>query len=62
MLREIGMCKGIENYARHISNLAPGAKPYTLIDYFPKDFLIMIDESHVMLPQLHAMYEGQSLA
>lgn len=58
MLREIGMCKGIENYARHISNLAPGAKPYTLIDYFPKDFLIMIDESHVMLPQLHAMYEG----
>ena len=58
MLREIGMCKGIENYARHISNLEPGAKPYTLIDYFPKDFLIMIDESHVMLPQLHAMYEG----
>ncbi|MBE6031147.1 MAG: excinuclease ABC subunit UvrB [Clostridiales bacterium] len=58
MLREIGMCKGIENYARHISNLPPGAKPYTLIDYFPDDFLIIIDESHVMLPQLHAMYEG----
>ena len=58
MLREIGMCKGIENYARHISNLPPGGKPYTLIDYFPEDFLIIIDESHVMLPQLHAMYEG----
>ena len=58
MLREIGMCKGIENYSRHISNLPPGAKPYTLIDYFPEDFLILIDESHVMLPQLHAMYEG----
>lgn len=58
MLREIGTCKGIENYARHISNIPPGGKPYTLIDYFPKDFLIMVDESHVMLPQLHAMYEG----
>lgn len=58
MLREIGTCKGIENYSRHISGLEPGARPYTLIDYFPDDFLIMIDESHVMLPQLRAMYAG----
>ena len=58
MLREIGICKGIENYTRHLSGFAPGEKPYTLIDYFPKDFIIMIDESHAMLPQLHAMYHG----
>lgn len=58
MMREIGTCKGIENYTRQLSNLQPGEKPYTLIDYFPKDFIIMIDESHVMLPQLHAMYHG----
>ncbi len=58
MLREIGTCKGIENYTRHLSELEPGQKPYCLIDYFPKDFIIMIDESHVMLPQLHAMYHG----
>ena len=58
MLREIGMCKGIENYTRHINGLEPGGRPYTLIDYFPKDFLIIIDESHVMLPQFHAMYHG----
>ncbi len=58
MLREIGTCKGIENYSRHLNGLPPGTRPYTLIDYFPKDFLIMIDESHVMLPQLRAMYEG----
>ena len=58
MLREIGTCKGIENYSRHISGLEPGARPYTLIDYFPDDFLILIDESHVMLPQLRAMYAG----
>ncbi|MDR0875848.1 MAG: excinuclease ABC subunit UvrB [Clostridiales Family XIII bacterium] len=58
MLREIGTCKGIENYSRHISGLAPGSRPYTLIDYFPKDFLVIIDESHVMLPQLRAMYAG----
>lgn len=58
MLREIGTCKGIENYSRHINGLDPGVRPYTLIDYFPKDFLIIIDESHVMLPQLHAMYAG----
>ena len=58
MLREVGTCKGIENYSRHLNALPPGTRPYTLIDYFPDDFLIMIDESHVMLPQLRAMYEG----
>ena len=58
MLREIGMCSGIENYSRHITGLPPGQRPYTLIDYFPDDFLIIIDESHVMLPQLRAMYNG----
>jgi len=58
MLKEIGMCKGIENYSRHINGLPEGAKPYTLIDYFPKDFLLVVDESHVMLPQLRGMYAG----
>ena len=58
MLREIGTCKGIENYSRHITGLPPGSRPYTLIDYIPDDFLIIIDESHVMLPQLRAMYAG----
>ena len=58
MLREIGSCKGIENYSRHINGLPPGTRPYTLIDYFPDDFLLLIDESHVMLPQLRAMYAG----
>ena len=58
MLREIGSCKGIENYSRHLNGMPAGSRPYTLIDYFPKDFIIMIDESHVMLPQLRAMYAG----
>ena len=58
MLREVGSCKGIENYSRHINGLPAGCRPYTLIDYFPEDFLIIIDESHVMLPQLHGMYAG----
>ena len=58
MLREIGTCKGIENYSRHITGLELGSRPYTLIDYIPDDFLIIIDESHVMLPQLRAMYAG----
>ena len=58
MLREVGTCKGIENYSRHITGLEPGSRPYTLIDYIPDDFLIIIDESHVMLPQLRAMYAG----
>ena len=58
MLREVRTCKGIENYSRHITGLPPGSRPYTLIDYIPDDFLIIIDESHVMLPQLRAMYAG----
>ncbi|MGN0727349.1 MAG: excinuclease ABC subunit UvrB [Anaerovoracaceae bacterium] len=58
MLREIGTCKGIENYSRHLAGNQPGERPYTLIDYFPEDFLVIIDESNVMLPQLRAMYAG----
>ena len=58
MLREIGSCKGIENYSRHLNALPPGARPYTLLDYFPDDLLIMVDESHIMLPQLRGMYAG----
>jgi excinuclease ABC subunit B len=58
MLREIGVCKGIENYTRHLSGLEPGQRPFTLLDFFPNDYLTIIDESHVMLPQLHAMYAG----
>jgi len=58
MLQEVGYCSGIENYARHLSGLPPGTRPYTLIDYFPKDFLLFIDESHVTIPQLRAMWAG----
>ncbi len=58
MMREIGSCKGIENYSRHLVGNPPGAMPYTLIDYFPEDFLIIVDESHAMLPQLRAMANG----
>jgi len=58
MLREIGYCHGIENYSRHLSARAPGERPYCLLDYFPKDFLVIIDESHVAIPQLRGMYEG----
>jgi excinuclease ABC subunit B len=58
MILEVGYCSGIENYSRHLDGRPPGAKPYTLIDYFPKDFLLVIDESHVTLPQIHAMYNG----
>lgn len=58
LLREVGSCKGIENYSRHINGLPQGSRPYTLIDYFSKDFLIIIDESHVMLPQLRGMWAG----
>ncbi|MBQ4506157.1 MAG: excinuclease ABC subunit UvrB [Firmicutes bacterium] len=58
MMREIGTCKGIENYSRHLVGNPPGAMPFTLIDYFPKDFLVIIDESHAMLPQLRAMSNG----
>ena len=58
MMLEVGYCSGIENYSRHLDGRAPGQKPYTLIDYFGGDFLLIIDESHVTLPQLHAMYNG----
>lgn len=58
MMQEMGYCSGIENYSRHLTHRAPGATPYTLLDYFPEDFLIMVDESHVTLPQIHAMYGG----
>ncbi|MBQ8076185.1 MAG: excinuclease ABC subunit UvrB [Oscillospiraceae bacterium] len=58
MMQELGYCSGIENYSRVIGNRAPGSPPMTLLDYFPKDFLLFIDESHVTLPQVHAMYNG----
>jgi excinuclease ABC subunit B len=58
MLTEFGYCHGIENYSRHLSGRAPGQAPYTLIDYFPEDFLIVIDESHATIPQIGGMYEG----
>ena len=58
MLKEIGFCKGIENYSRVLSNREEGSAPFTLIDYFPDDFVIFVDESHVMLPQTRAMYAG----
>ena len=58
MLLEVGYCPGIENYSRHLDGRAPGRRPYTLIDYFGDDFLLIIDESHATLPQLHAMYNG----
>ena len=58
MIQEVGYCSGIENYARHLAGLPAGARPYTLIDYFPEDFLLFIDESHVTIPQLRAMWAG----
>lgn len=58
MLREMGYCSGIENYSRHLDGRAPGEPPWTLIDYFPPDFLVVIDESHQTIPQLHGMYHG----
>ena len=58
MLQEVGYCSGIENYSRHLAGLPAGARPYTLIDYFPKDFLLFIDESHVTIPQLRGMWAG----
>ncbi|HAG08176.1 MAG TPA: excinuclease ABC subunit B [Desulfotomaculum sp.] len=58
MMREMGYCKGIENYSRHLSGRSPGEPPYTLLDYFPPDFLMFIDESHVAVPQIRGMYEG----
>lgn len=58
MMNEMGFCSGIENYSRHLSFREPGSTPYTLLDYFPDDSLIVIDESHVTLPQVRAMYNG----
>ncbi|WP_326906577.1 excinuclease ABC subunit UvrB [Sedimentibacter sp. MB31-C6] len=58
MLQEMGYCNGIENYSRHINNLKPGTRPFTLLDYLPKDFLMIVDESHVTLPQVRGMYNG----
>jgi len=58
MIKEIGYCSGIENYSRHMDGREPGSRPYTLLDYFPDDFLVVIDESHVTIPQLRAMYKG----
>jgi excinuclease ABC subunit B len=58
MLQEVGYCSGIENYSRHLVGAAPGARPYTLIDYFPEDYLLVIDESHVTIPQVRAMFNG----
>tara|TARA_A100001037_G_scaffold306835_1_gene356713 strand:- start:17107 stop:19089 length:1983 start_codon:yes stop_codon:yes gene_type:complete len=58
MLRETGYCAGVENYARHLSGREPGSVPYTLIDYFPDDFVVVVDESHMTLPQIRAMYGG----
>jgi excinuclease ABC subunit B len=58
ILREAGYCSGIENYSRHLSERAPGSSPWTLLDYFPDDFLLFLDESHMTIPQLHGMYHG----
>lgn len=58
MLKEIGYCHGIENYSRHLSGRPPGSRPYAMVDYFPQDFLVIIDESHVTVPQIRGMYEG----
>ena len=58
MIKELGYCSGIENYSRYIDGRAPGTRPFCLLDYFPKDFLMVIDESHVTIPQIHAMYGG----
>ncbi len=60
MMRELGYCPGIENYSRYFDGRAPGTRPFCLLDYFPKDFLCIIDESHVTLPQIRAMYGGDN--
>ena len=60
MLREVGYCSGVENYSRHLSGRAPGSTPYTLMDYFPKDFLVIIDESHQSVPQIRGMFNGDA--
>ena len=61
-MQEVGFCSGIENYSRHLDGRQPGEKPYTLIDYFPKDYLLIIDESHVTIPQIKAMYTAIAIA
>lgn len=58
MLRETGYCSGIENYSRHLSGRAAGSTPHTLLDYFPEDFLMIVDESHMTIPQVRGMYNG----
>ncbi len=58
MLREVGFCQGVENYSRHLDGRQPGEPPYTLLDFLPRDFLVFIDESHITVPQIHGMYEG----
>ena len=62
MLREIGFCSGIENYSRYFDGRQPGQAPFTLLDYFPKDFLLIVDESHVTIPQIRAMYAATAPA
>ncbi len=61
LIQEVGFCSGIENYSRHLDGRKPGEKPYTLIDYFPKDFLLIIDESHATIPQISAMFNGDKM-
>src|SRR5678815_2674237 len=58
MMEEMGFCSGIENYSRHISGRPPGSRPHVLLDFFPKDYLLIIDESHATLPQIGGMYAG----
>src|SRR5699024_7396164 len=60
MMQQMGYCNGIENYSRHIDGRAPGSAPHTLLDYFPDDFLLIVDESHVTVPQIRGMYEGDA--
>lgn len=60
MIKELGYCSGIENYSRYFDGRAPGTRPFCLLDYFPDDFLIIIDESHVTIPQIRAMYGGDN--
>ncbi|HOP49885.1 MAG TPA: excinuclease ABC subunit UvrB [Ignavibacteriales bacterium] len=61
MIKEIGYCSGIENYSRHMDNRPPGSRPFSLIDYFPKDYLLVIDESHITIPQIRGMYNGDRI-
>ena len=58
MMREVGFCSGIENYSRHLAGREGGSRPWTLIDYFPTDFLLVVDESHITIPQVHGMYKN----